>query len=88
MFDPVARISIEREQLTKQTELLYSSVGPIEEGVYSHYEYADSSDGRDWFDLFYRVRYGGGDFSTGTLTITVFDDSERYGIAGFFLEAD
>ena len=83
VLHPLVRISMSADQAKKILSSLMESFGTIDEYIYSHFNYDGYNNGFHTYTLIYRVKYSGGNSgaTSGSVTITVFDNGEEIGIS-------
>lgn len=86
-FSTIARVQITKESIKASLDKLHSVVGRVDEYAYSHTENAGSQNGKQFVNVFYKVKLSGGPMSTGDLKITAAKDAESFAIYSFFLSA-
>ncbi|WP_158886666.1 hypothetical protein [Rhodanobacter sp. L36] len=84
-FDNLAKAQFSQEQLNAQLNKLYPLIGTISDATFSDAVVAESSGGRDYYNLNYKVRLTGGPFNTGDMKLTVIRRESGLSLIGFFV---
>jgi hypothetical protein len=84
-FDEAVRVQLTEDQFLENFEKLYEITGRIEEAAYIDYLKVTDQEGRGSYVLKFTVRVGDSEYSTGKMTITVYDRGDHYGLIGFLL---
>jgi len=84
-FDSLAKTQLTQEQLAGQLDQLYPVMGTISDAAFSSAVLAGSEDGRDYYNLNYKVRLTGGPFISGDMKLTVIRRDGGLGLVGFFI---
>jgi len=84
-FDELVKVQLSQDQVSKTITKLYELAGVIENAAYVNYSDLSSQGQPGTYALNFQVRVGESDFSTGSMTITVIDRGDWYGLLGFYL---
>ncbi len=84
-FDGSFHVQITRDEFRQIAERLYQMAGRIEDAAYVGFTDQSKQGQPDSYVLNFMIRVGESDFSTGSMTITIFDRSDYFGITGFFM---
>ncbi|SHK09689.1 hypothetical protein SAMN02745216_02859 [Desulfatibacillum alkenivorans DSM 16219] len=86
LFSDLAKAQIDEEALGGTHDQLLSSLGKVEDGVYSHYNYVQRQGNLKVFVLYYAVKLPDSLLgNAGEVKITISVDDEEYGILGAHL---
>ena len=89
LFSDIARAQMKKADVKTSYDQLLDYFGGVEEGIFSHYEYAGRQGNLKVFILYYIVtlpetsKFG----RQGELKITITDDGQEYGIVSAFLQS-
>lgn len=84
-FDSIAKAQLSKEKFKAELDQLYPLMGTISDSAFSSSVLAGSEEGRDYYNLNYKIKLTDGQFNSGDLKLTVTQRESGLGLVGFFI---
>jgi hypothetical protein len=85
VLDDVARAQVSRAQFDSQVKSMVEVIGKVDSAAYVSARSLPHQGGPDAYELKYVVKLSGTRFSSGEMTVNIFDRTPQAGIFGFFI---